>query len=216
MPDERIEKAAIAVFAAQTNWADPNPSEEQIQALWDIQMDAVRDSFRRLAQAALDSQEDQPADLDWENAEPKDLDSRTVKAVTKDGTIVRGRTVALARVNRPAHHRRHPATAAHATAGRTLAACKRVEKSGFLRQNKGAVIVKHILLGFIAVLSLMLVPLILMHKGKGGGFSNFAESLTGSAGSSGVAEKNLNRWTVVAAVVWFALIIAYGILVKLS
>lgn len=59
---------------------------------------------------------------------------------------------------------------------------------------------KHILLGFIAVLSLMLVPLILMHKGKGGGFSNFAESLTGSAGSSGVAEKNLNRWTVVAAV----------------
>lgn len=56
---------------------------------------AVRDSFRRLAKAALDSQEDQPADLDWENAEPKDLDSRTVKAVTKDGTIVRGRTVAL-------------------------------------------------------------------------------------------------------------------------
>ena len=44
---------------------------------------------------------------------------------------------------------------------------------------------KHILLGFIAVLSLMLVPLILMHKGKGGGFSNFAESLTGSAGRSG-------------------------------
>lgn len=95
MPDERIEKAAIAVFAAQTNWADLNPSEDRIRDLWDIQMDAVRDSFRRLAQAALDSQEDQPADLDWENAEPKDLDSRTVKAVTKDGTIVRGRTVAL-------------------------------------------------------------------------------------------------------------------------
>ena len=95
MPDERIEKVAIAVFAAQTNWADLNPSEDQIRDLWDIQMDAVRDSFRRLAQAALDSQEDQPADLDWENAEPKDLDSRTVKAVTKDGTIVRGRTVAL-------------------------------------------------------------------------------------------------------------------------
>jgi preprotein translocase subunit SecG len=91
-----------------------------------------------------------------------------------------------------------------------------MEKSGFLQQNKGAVIMKHILLGFIAVLSLMLVPLILMHKGKGGGFSNFAESLTGSAGSSGVAEKNLNRWTVVATVVWFVLIIAYGILVKLS
>ena len=95
MPDERIEKAAIAVFAAQTNWADFNPSEEQIRDLWDEQMDAIRDSFRRLAKAALDSQEDQPADLDWENADLKVLDSRMVKAVTKDGTIVRGRTVAI-------------------------------------------------------------------------------------------------------------------------
>lgn len=58
-------------------------------------MDAVRDSFRRLAKAALDSQEDQPADFDWENADLKVLDRRTVKAVTKDGTIVRGRTVAI-------------------------------------------------------------------------------------------------------------------------
>ena len=95
MPDERIEKTAIAVFAAQTNWADFNPSEEQIRDLWDGQMDAIHDSFRRLAKAALDSQEDQPADLDWENVEPKVLDSRMVKAVTVDGTIVRGRTVAV-------------------------------------------------------------------------------------------------------------------------
>ena len=58
-------------------------------------MDAIRDSFRRLAKAALDSQEDQPADLDWENADLKVLDRRTVKAVTKDGTIVRGWTVAI-------------------------------------------------------------------------------------------------------------------------
>lgn len=95
MPDDRIEKAAIAVFATQTNWADLNPGAEQIQALWDGQMDAVRDSFRRLAKAALDSLEDRPADLDWKNAELKDLDRRMVKAVTKDGTIVRGRTVAI-------------------------------------------------------------------------------------------------------------------------
>lgn len=95
MPDERIEKSAIAVFAAQTNWADFNPSEEQIRDLWDGQMDAIRDSFRRLAKAALDSLEDRPADLDWENADLKVLDRRTVKAVTKDGTIVRGRTVAI-------------------------------------------------------------------------------------------------------------------------
>ena len=85
MLDERIEKAAIAIFAAQTNWGYPNPSEEQMRALWDGQMDAVRDSFRRLAKAALDSLEDRPADLDWENAEPKELDNRLVEAVTKGG-----------------------------------------------------------------------------------------------------------------------------------
>ena len=61
VPDERIEKAAIAVFAAQTNWAEPNPTQKTVKALWDGQMDAVRDSFRRLAKAALDSLEDRPA-----------------------------------------------------------------------------------------------------------------------------------------------------------
>lgn len=76
--------------------------------------------------------------------------------------------------------------------------------------------VKNIILGVVSVLSLLLTLLILMHKGKGGGFSNFAESLTGSAESSGVAEKNLNRWTVVIATVWVVLIIAYGVLAKLS
>lgn len=95
VPDERIEKAAIAIFAAQTNWAEPNPTQKTVKALWDGQMDAVRDSFRRLAKAALDSLEDRPADLDWENAEPKELDNRLVEAVTKGGTIVRGRTVAV-------------------------------------------------------------------------------------------------------------------------
>lgn len=92
---DRIEKAAIAIFVAQTNWATPNPDNRQIREWWDAQPDMVKDATRRLAKAALDSQEDQPADLDWKNAEPKDLDSRTVKAVTKDGTIVRGRTVAV-------------------------------------------------------------------------------------------------------------------------
>lgn len=95
VPDERIEKAAIAIFAAQTNWEEPNPTQKTVKALWDGQMDAVRDSFRRLAKAALDSLEDRPADLDWENAEPKELDNRLVEAVTKGGTIVRGRTVAV-------------------------------------------------------------------------------------------------------------------------
>lgn len=53
---------------------------------------------------------------------------------------------------------------------------------------------RSILLGLTALLSLLLTLLILMHKGKGGGLSDmFGGSLTHNAGSSGVAEKNLNR-----------------------
>ena len=69
---------------------------------------------------------------------------------------------------------------------------------------------KTIVTAVVAVLSLLLACLILMHKGKGGGFSNFAESLTGTAGSSGVAEKN--RWTVLVALLWAALIVAVDLL----
>lgn len=64
----------------------------------------------------------------------------------------------------------------------------------------------------VAILSLLLACLILMHKGKGGGFSNFAEGLTGSAGGSGMAERNLNRWTVLVTLLWVVLIVAVDLL----
>ena len=64
----------------------------------------------------------------------------------------------------------------------------------------------------LVISGLFLTLLILMHKGKGGGFSNFAEGLTGSAGSSGVAERNLNRWTVLVALLWVVLIVAVDLL----
>ena len=72
-----------------------------------------------------------------------------------------------------------------------------------------------ILLGLTALLSLLLTLLILMHKGKGGGLSDmFGGSLTHNAGSSGVAEKNLNRWTVIIGLTWCVLIITLGLLNK--
>lgn len=47
----------------------------------------------------------------------------------------------------------------------------------------------------VVLLSFVLTLLILMHKGKGGGLSDmFGGGLTQNAGTSGVAEKNLNRW----------------------
>ena len=73
-------------------------------------------------------------------------------------------------------------------------------------------VVKLILQIVLVVLSLLLTLLILMHKGKGGGLSDmFGGGLTQNAGSSGVAEKNLNRWTVIIALIWVAIIIALGL-----
>lgn len=67
------------------------------------------------------------------------------------------------------------------------------------------------------LLSFVLTLLILMHKGKGGGLSDmFGGGLTQNAGTSGVAEKNLNRWTVIIALVWVALIIGLDMMTKFN
>ncbi|WP_291527412.1 preprotein translocase subunit SecG [Bifidobacterium sp. UBA744] len=67
----------------------------------------------------------------------------------------------------------------------------------------------------VVIASILLTLLILMHKGKGGGLSDmFGGGLTQNAGTSGVAEKNLNRLTVIVALIWVAVIIALGLLAK--
>ena len=69
----------------------------------------------------------------------------------------------------------------------------------------------------VVLLSFVLTLLILMHKGKGGGLSDmFGGGLTANAGTSGVAERNLNRWTVGIAILWAVLIIAIGLIGKLT
>ena len=69
----------------------------------------------------------------------------------------------------------------------------------------------------VVLLSFVQTLLILMHKGKGGGLSDmFGGGLTQNAGTSGVAEKNLNRWTVIIALVWVALIIGLDMMTKFS
>lgn len=65
----------------------------------------------------------------------------------------------------------------------------------------------------VVLTSLFLILTILMHKGKGGGLSDmFGGGLTTTGGSSGVAERNLNRITIGTLVVWTGVIIAIGIL----
>ena len=69
----------------------------------------------------------------------------------------------------------------------------------------------------VVLLSFVLTLLILMHKGKGGGLSDmFGGGLTQNAGTSGVAEKNLNRWPVIIALVWVALIIGLDMMTKFN
>jgi preprotein translocase subunit SecG len=65
----------------------------------------------------------------------------------------------------------------------------------------------------LALSSLFLTLLILMHKGKGGGLSDmFGGGMSSGAGSSGVAERNLNRITIAVALVWTVVIVLLGVL----
>ena len=67
----------------------------------------------------------------------------------------------------------------------------------------------------IVITSLLLILTVLMQKGRGGGLSDmFGGGISSTAGSSGVAEKNLNRITVGVLCVWVVAIIAYGLLVR--
>ena len=69
----------------------------------------------------------------------------------------------------------------------------------------------------LGITSLLLTLLILLHKGRGGGLSDmFGGGVTSSLGASGVAERNLNRITVILALVWLASIVVLGLIVKFN
>jgi preprotein translocase subunit SecG len=67
----------------------------------------------------------------------------------------------------------------------------------------------------LVLTSLVLIVMILLHKGRGGGLSDmFGGGVSSGLGGSSVAEKNLDRITVGVGVVWFACIVALGLLFK--
>jgi preprotein translocase subunit SecG len=66
--------------------------------------------------------------------------------------------------------------------------------------------------GLLLLTSLFLTLLILLHKGRGGGLSDMFGGGAGAMGSSGVAERNLNRFTIATALVWGFVIVVLGIL----
>ncbi|MEO5852180.1 MAG: preprotein translocase subunit SecG [Nocardioides sp.] len=59
----------------------------------------------------------------------------------------------------------------------------------------------------------LMILLVLLHKGRGGGLSDmFGGGVSSSLGGSSVAERNLDRFTVGVGVIWFACIVALGLL----
>lgn len=67
----------------------------------------------------------------------------------------------------------------------------------------------------LLVISLLLILLILLHKGRGGGMSDmFGGGITSSLGSSGVAERNLTRLTIVLGIVWGLIIVTLALLIQ--
>lgn len=69
-----------------------------------------------------------------------------------------------------------------------------------------------VLLVVWAISALAVVILVLMHSGKGTGVSDMiASSLYNSSAASGVWEKNLDRLTVIASVVFVVTIIIFVI-----
>lgn len=69
----------------------------------------------------------------------------------------------------------------------------------------------------LIIASLMLIVLVLLHKGRGGGMSDmFGGGMSTSFGGSSVAERNLDRITIGLGVVWVLCVFALGILLKTS
>ena len=65
----------------------------------------------------------------------------------------------------------------------------------------------------LVIASALMILLVLLHKGRGGGLSDmFGGGVSSSLGGSSVVERNLDRLTIGIGVIWFACVIALGLL----
>ena len=66
----------------------------------------------------------------------------------------------------------------------------------------------------LIITSLVMVLLVLLHKGKGGGLSDmFGGGVSSTLGSSSVVERNLDRITIFFGILWFLCIIGLNLLI---
>jgi preprotein translocase subunit SecG len=69
----------------------------------------------------------------------------------------------------------------------------------------------------LVITSVLMVVLVLLHRGKGGGLSSlFGGGVQSSLSGSSVVERNLDRLTIFVGLIWFIFIIGIGIDIKLS
>ena len=65
----------------------------------------------------------------------------------------------------------------------------------------------------LVISSVLMILLVLLHKGRGGGLSDmFGGGVSSSLGGSSIAERNLDRLTIGIGTIWFACVIALGLL----
>lgn len=67
----------------------------------------------------------------------------------------------------------------------------------------------------LVITSVLMVLLVLLHKGKGSGLSDlFGGGVSSNYGGSSVVEKNLDRITIVVGGLWFAGVVALSLALK--
>ena len=67
----------------------------------------------------------------------------------------------------------------------------------------------------LIITSLLMILLVLLHKGKGGGLSDlFGGGVSSTLGSSSVVERNLDRLTIFTGIIWFLCIVGLDLLLN--
>jgi preprotein translocase subunit SecG len=68
---------------------------------------------------------------------------------------------------------------------------------------------------FLTAMSIIMILLVLLHKGKGAGLSDlFGGGVSSNYGGSSVVERNLDRLTILVGGLWFAAVVALSLVLK--
>ena len=67
----------------------------------------------------------------------------------------------------------------------------------------------------LVLTSILMIMLVLLHKGKGSGLSDlFGGGISSNYGGSSVVERNLDRITIVVGGLWFAAVVGLSLVLK--